>query len=167
MMRAATMSTGRTLIYSGGLIACVLTAACRSPSVDQEARTASREAQPPFVGKTWMSSDSSAAPGTIRIFLPDGTLVMDSCGETYRLARWRTRNSSSCECTWPASSRRKTTAWLRCPSCVPTFGRARCDAFRSRRGQTGLSRASGRCHPRPWSASTSGTRHEPMRRRAP
>ena len=36
-----------------------------------------------------MSTDPSAAPGTLRIFLPDGTLVMDSCGETYRLARWR------------------------------------------------------------------------------
>ena len=43
----------------------------------------------PFVGKTWISTDSSAAPGTFRIFLADGTLVMDSCGETYRLASWR------------------------------------------------------------------------------
>ena len=42
----------------------------------------------PFVGKTWLSTDSSAPRGTIRIFLPDGTLLMDSCGETYRLARW-------------------------------------------------------------------------------
>jgi uncharacterized lipoprotein YbaY len=81
--------TRRTLIYSGGLIACVLAAACRSPSADQEARTASPGAPPTFVGKTWMSTDPSAAPGTLRIFLPDGTLVMDSCGETYRLARWR------------------------------------------------------------------------------
>ena len=77
------------LICSGGLIASVLAAACRSPSADQEARTASPEAPPAFVGKTWMSTNPSAAPGTLRIFLPDGTLVMDSCGETYRLARWR------------------------------------------------------------------------------
>jgi hypothetical protein len=83
------MSTRRTLIYSGGLIACVLTAACRSPSTNQEAPTASRDAQRSFVGKAWLSTDPSAAPGTLRIFLPDGTLVMDSCGETYRLARWR------------------------------------------------------------------------------
>ena len=27
--------------------------------------------------------------GTLRIFLPDGTLVIDSCWETYRLARWQ------------------------------------------------------------------------------
>jgi hypothetical protein len=87
-MRAVRMSTLRMLIYSGGLTACVLAAACRSPFADQQARPASPEAQP-FVGKTWMSTDPSAAPGTLRIFLPDGTLLMDSCGETYRLARWR------------------------------------------------------------------------------
>ena len=83
-------STRRALIYSSGLIACVLTSACRGPSANrQETRTNSREAQAPFVGKTWISTDPSAAPGTLRIFLLDGTLVMDSCGETYRLARWR------------------------------------------------------------------------------
>jgi hypothetical protein len=49
------------------------------------------EAQRPLeiVGKAWLSTDPSAAPGTIRIFLADGTLVMDSCFETYRLARWK------------------------------------------------------------------------------
>jgi hypothetical protein len=43
-----------------------------------------------FVGRTWLSTDPSAPPGTLRIFLADGTLLMDSCGETYRLAKWRT-----------------------------------------------------------------------------
>ncbi len=45
--------------------------------------------QPQFVGKAWLSTDAGASPGTLRIFLPDGTLLMDSCGETYRMARWR------------------------------------------------------------------------------
>ncbi len=36
-----------------------------------------------------MSTDASAPRGTLRIFLPDGTLVIDSCWETYRLARWQ------------------------------------------------------------------------------
>ena len=45
--------------------------------------------QPSFVGTTWLSTDPSAPPGTLRIFLADGTLVMDSCGDTYRLARWQ------------------------------------------------------------------------------
>ena len=42
-----------------------------------------------FIGKTWLSTDAAAAAGTLRVFLPDGTLIMDSCVETYRLARWR------------------------------------------------------------------------------
>ncbi len=41
-----------------------------------------------FIGRTWISDDPEAPPGQLRIFLEDGTLVMDSCVETYRLARW-------------------------------------------------------------------------------
>jgi hypothetical protein len=60
--------------------------------------TTSRSLTPPggdaprqreLVGTVWVSTDASAAPGTFRLFLPDGTLVMDSCWETYRLAPWR------------------------------------------------------------------------------
>jgi hypothetical protein len=67
----------------------VIAAACHGPSTDQAAPTDSRDRQPSFVGKAWRSTDSAAAPGTLRIFLTDGTLVMDSCVEVYRLARWR------------------------------------------------------------------------------
>jgi len=55
---------------------------------------AGRPREMPFVGKTWLSTDSSAPRGTIRIFLPDGTLLMDSCGETYRLSRWTSIDAS-------------------------------------------------------------------------
>ena len=51
-----------------------------------------RQDQSSFVGRTWLSTDASAALGTIRVFLPDGTLLMDSCGETYRLAHWTSIN---------------------------------------------------------------------------
>jgi hypothetical protein len=37
----------------------------------------------------WISTDASAPPGTLRVFLSDGTLLMGSCGETYRLSRWQ------------------------------------------------------------------------------
>lgn len=33
----------------------------------------------------------------MRIFLPDGSLVMDSCWETYRLARWKSIDSGRIE----------------------------------------------------------------------
>lgn len=47
-----------------------------------------------FTGKMWPSTDASAASGTIRVFLPDGMLLMDWCGETYRLARWTSINDT-------------------------------------------------------------------------
>jgi hypothetical protein len=43
----------------------------------------------PFTDKVWVQSDSTDLPGVMRVFLSDGTLVMDSCWETYRLAKWR------------------------------------------------------------------------------
>jgi hypothetical protein len=55
--------------------------------------------QPQFVGKVWLSTDASASPGTLRIFLPNGTLLMDSCGETYRLAEWRALDDRRIEWT--------------------------------------------------------------------
>ena len=41
-----------------------------------------------FVGHVWRDTNPVAAAGTLRVFLPDGTLVMTSCVETYRLGRW-------------------------------------------------------------------------------
>lgn len=50
-----------------------------------------------FVDKVWMSADASAPPGTMRIFMASGVLVMDSCWETYRLERWRTLDDGQVE----------------------------------------------------------------------
>ena len=61
-------------------VAFALSLACSQACTRQQDDT--------IVGKTWLSTDASAPAGTIRVFLPDGTLLMDSCGETYRLARW-------------------------------------------------------------------------------
>jgi hypothetical protein len=66
-----------------------LMSACGAPPPAAVAPAASG-APRAFVGRTWLSTDPAAAPGTIRIFLADGTLVIDSCFETYRLARWET-----------------------------------------------------------------------------
>ena len=65
------------------LVGCGPPRAGGAPAVQDATR------QPQFVGKAWLSTDAGASPGTLRIFLPDGTLLMDSCGETYRMARWR------------------------------------------------------------------------------
>ena len=39
--------------------------------------------------RVWIDQDSAAPQGSLRAFLSDGTLVMTSCTETYRLSPWR------------------------------------------------------------------------------
>ncbi|HMB92081.1 MAG TPA: hypothetical protein VKP65_14610 [Rhodothermales bacterium] len=39
--------------------------------------------------KVWVNADTSGLPGVMQIFLSDGTLLMDSCWETYRLTQWQ------------------------------------------------------------------------------
>lgn len=41
------------------------------------------------VDRVWLAEDADAAPGSFLVFVSDGTLVMDSCGETWRMAPWR------------------------------------------------------------------------------
>ena len=71
-------------------VAVLAASGCSAPAGPPPAAAPAPAALSSFVGKVWRSTDSAAAPGTLRIFLADGTLVMDSCFETYRLARWET-----------------------------------------------------------------------------
>ena len=57
----------------------MIVAALASPAMASAQVAATPRVQPPFVGKIWRSTDPSAAPGSLRVFLPDGTLVMVSC----------------------------------------------------------------------------------------
>ena len=42
-----------------------------------------------LLNRVWVRhGDDSGLPGGMQIFLADGTLVSDSCWETYRLSRW-------------------------------------------------------------------------------
>ncbi|HEY7641412.1 MAG TPA: hypothetical protein VH814_16915 [Steroidobacteraceae bacterium] len=45
-------------------------------------------ANPGFIGHIWRSSTPGNPLGTILIFLPDRTLLMDSCFETFRVSKW-------------------------------------------------------------------------------
>lgn len=50
----------------------------------------------PLLNKVWVRADSDdSLPGPMQIFLGDGTLVSDSCWETYRLSRWQQVSDSS------------------------------------------------------------------------
>ncbi len=39
--------------------------------------------------RVWLDTGDDAPPGSLRAFLTDGTFVMTSCVEVYRLAPWR------------------------------------------------------------------------------
>lgn len=41
-----------------------------------------------LLSRVWVRTDTSAAPGTIVVFLPTGTVVQTSCVETYRQDPW-------------------------------------------------------------------------------
>lgn len=44
--------------------------------------------QVPIENRVWLQTDADAPAGSFRVFLPDGTLIQDSCGETWRLSPW-------------------------------------------------------------------------------
>lgn len=75
----------------GGLLAGLLLVACgrqpepaTTPPVIGPAAAAD-----PLVGRLWLREDAGAPAGELRIFLSDGNLLMSSCVETYRTARWQ------------------------------------------------------------------------------
>jgi len=41
-----------------------------------------------FIGRIWISTTQGHARGSMLIFLPDRSLLMDSCFETYRISKW-------------------------------------------------------------------------------
>ncbi|KKB80439.1 hypothetical protein VW35_05635 [Devosia soli] len=47
------------------------------------------DADNPLLNRVWIQQGDTASPGAAQIFLADGTLVTDSCWETYRLSKWQ------------------------------------------------------------------------------
>lgn len=45
-------------------------------------------ANPAFIGRVWRATSRGGPLGSIIVFLPDRTLLMDSCFETYRVSKW-------------------------------------------------------------------------------
>ncbi len=43
---------------------------------------------PSFVGRIWISVTSGAPRGSIVVFLPNKTMLRDSCFETFRVSEW-------------------------------------------------------------------------------
>lgn len=80
------------------LIAVALCGCERQPSAPPQtqalppaATTASEsddQSLPSFVGQVWVSITSGAPRGSILVFLPNKTMLRDSCFETFRVSEW-------------------------------------------------------------------------------
>jgi hypothetical protein len=99
MSLEAFMRLGRAATF-GTVVLAALFAGC-TPSQDMTQRstpvtapappvTALDVAGGPLVSTVWRITNPASRPlGSFYIFLPNGTLVMTSCVETYRLATWQ------------------------------------------------------------------------------
>lgn len=75
----------------GTLPACAQDAETTEDAADDAA-----DGENPLLNKVWIRADADPAqPGPMQIFLGDGTLVSDSCWETYRLSKWQQVSDSA------------------------------------------------------------------------
>ena len=96
-MNTAALSLLAATISLGDLTACssppASDEAASRPTNVQVAEPAGDQTESPtarLVNKVWkVTAPAGRARGSFYIFLSDGTLVMTSCVETYRLATWR------------------------------------------------------------------------------
>lgn len=68
------------------------------PAMAQDTEDATEEKAPanPLLNRVWVRADADPGlPGPMQIFLEDGTLVTDSCWETYRLSSWQQVSDSA------------------------------------------------------------------------
>ena len=73
------------LLSVWGVGTCALPVATAEDAIGQESERGN-----PLLNKVWVRTDADPAlPGPMQIFLSDGTLVSDSCWETYRLSKWQ------------------------------------------------------------------------------
>jgi hypothetical protein len=76
------------LCACGGSQAPSAPAAAQSQSPTGAAPGNDEPANPAFIGRIWRASTAGKPLGSIMIFLPDRTLLMDSCFETFRVSKW-------------------------------------------------------------------------------
>ena len=74
------------------LCACGGSQAPSQPAAAQSQPAAAAErdepVNPAFIGRIWRATTRGGPLGSILVFLPNRTLLMDSCFETYRVSKW-------------------------------------------------------------------------------
>jgi hypothetical protein len=78
------------LLTVWGVGACTTAPASAQDTEDATDDVGDLDSDNPLLNRVWVRSDAdSSLPGPMQIFLEDGTLVSDSCWETYRLSKWQ------------------------------------------------------------------------------
>lgn len=78
-----------------GVGVCTLPAGAQETPETEDAGDATGD-ENPLLNKVWVRADADETlPGPMQIFLEDGTLVTDSCWETYRLSKWQQVSDSA------------------------------------------------------------------------
>ena len=73
-----------------GIGTCATLPASAQDDATEDATADAGERENPLLNKVWVRADADPSlPGPMQIFLGDGTLVSDSCWETYRLSKWQ------------------------------------------------------------------------------
>ena len=97
-MRPGHAKTWGAVILAASWIGCTPPQDRTTPTVADTpapAASASGLAGGPLVSTVWRSTNPTGRPlGSFYLFLPNGTLVMTSCVETYRLATWRAESAN-------------------------------------------------------------------------
>jgi hypothetical protein len=79
-----------------GVGAGVMPAMAQDTDATEDATDDDGDRSNPLLNKVWVRADADASlPGPMQIFLADGTLVSDSCWETYRLSKWQQVSDSA------------------------------------------------------------------------
>lgn len=67
---------------------CACEAETEAPAPTPTSTSADEPALPSFVGTIWVSTTPGHARGSILVFLPNRTVLRDSCFETFRVSKW-------------------------------------------------------------------------------
>lgn len=82
-------------VWGVGSVAA-LPACAQEADTPEDATDETGDSENPLLNKVWIRADTDPAlPGPMQIFLGDGTLVSDSCWETYRLSKWQQVSDSA------------------------------------------------------------------------
>jgi hypothetical protein len=97
MMRERSAMSWKLQLCSSAMLALCACGGSHAPSQPAAAQSQSPTAakpgydepvNPAFIGRIWRSTTLGGPLGSIIVFLPDRTLLMDSCFETYRVSKW-------------------------------------------------------------------------------